>query len=81
MLHSSQQFTKKTFILNSPLFEMFENEDGTGHSHEIWWINHQDLSKPTSGWMFVGFGLLTLVAGVLAYWIWTHFSPREEAQA
>ena len=32
MLHSSQQFTKKTFILNSPLFEMFENEDGTGHS-------------------------------------------------
>jgi amino acid transporter len=34
----------------------------------------------TSGWMFVGFGLLTLVAGILAYWIWTRFSPRETAQ-
>jgi hypothetical protein len=28
----------------------------------------------------VGFGLLTLVAGILAYWIWTRFSPRETAQ-
>ena len=35
----------------------------------------------TSGWMFVGFGLLTLVAGILAYWIWTRFSAREPAQA
>jgi amino acid transporter len=35
----------------------------------------------TSGWMFVGFGLLTLVAGILAYWIWTRFSPREPVQA
>ena len=24
----------------------------------------------TSGWIFVGFGLLTLAAGVGAYWIW-----------
>jgi hypothetical protein len=31
--------------------------------------------------MFVGFGLLTLVAGILAYWIWTRFSPREPVQA
>ena len=35
----------------------------------------------TSGWIFVGFGLLTLLAGILAYWIWTRFSPREAAQA
>ena len=35
----------------------------------------------TSGWIFVGFGLLTLVAGILAYWIWTRFSPREPVQA
>jgi len=34
----------------------------------------------TSGWVFVGFGLLTLLAGMLAYWIWTRFSPREPAQ-
>jgi len=29
----------------------------------------------------VGFGLLTLLAGMLAYWIWTRFSPRTAAQA
>ena len=28
----------------------------------------------TSGWNYVGFGLLTLLAGVVAYWIWTRFS-------
>ncbi len=31
----------------------------------------------TSGWTFVGFGILTLVAGVLAYWLWTRVSPRD----
>src|ERR1700689_5205804 len=30
----------------------------------------------TSGWKFAGFGLLTLVAGIGAYWIWTR-SPHE----
>jgi amino acid transporter len=35
----------------------------------------------TSGWVFVGFGLLTQVAGILAYWIWTRFSAREPVQA
>lgn len=33
----------------------------------------------TSGWLFVGFGLLTLVAGMAAYWIWTRLSGREAA--
>lgn len=28
----------------------------------------------TSGWKFAGFGVLTLVAGVAAYWIWTRSS-------
>jgi basic amino acid/polyamine antiporter, APA family len=28
----------------------------------------------TSGWKFAGFGLLTLVAGIGAYWIWTRSS-------
>jgi APA family basic amino acid/polyamine antiporter len=28
----------------------------------------------TSGWKFAGFGVLTLVAGVGAYWIWTRSS-------
>ena len=31
----------------------------------------------TSGWLFVGFGVLTLVAGVAVYWIWLKLSPRE----
>ncbi len=31
----------------------------------------------TSGWNFVGFGLLTLLAGIAAYFIWIRFSPRE----
>ena len=35
----------------------------------------------TSGWKFVGFGLLTLVAGVIAYGIWTRFSPGESQTA
>ena len=35
----------------------------------------------TSGWKFVGFGLLTLVAGVIAYWIWTRFAPGESEPA
>jgi len=31
----------------------------------------------TSGWKFVAFGLLTLLAGIVAYGIWTRFSPRD----
>lgn len=31
----------------------------------------------TSGWSFVGFGLLTLVAGVVVYGIWTRYRRRE----
>jgi hypothetical protein len=29
----------------------------------------------TSGWVFIGFGLLTLAAGVVAYVIWKRVSP------
>ncbi len=29
----------------------------------------------TSGWTYVGFGLLTLLAGVAAYWIWMRVRP------
>ncbi|HKW96108.1 MAG TPA: APC family permease [Bryobacteraceae bacterium] len=34
----------------------------------------------TSGWVYVGFGLLTLAVGIAAYWIWTrsrHESAKE----
>jgi len=36
----------------------------------------------TSGWKFAGFGVLTLVAGVGAYWIWTraHMTSRKVAR-
>jgi APA family basic amino acid/polyamine antiporter len=34
----------------------------------------------TSGWNFVGFGVLTLAAGMAAYWIWTRLSPRVAAE-
>ena len=30
----------------------------------------------TSGWGFAGFGILTLAAGVMAWWIWGRVSPR-----
>jgi amino acid transporter len=33
----------------------------------------------TSGWKFAGFGLLTLVAGVGAYWIWTRNDISENS--
>jgi basic amino acid/polyamine antiporter, APA family len=33
----------------------------------------------TSGWGFAGFGILTLFAGVLAWWIWGRVSPRNRA--
>ena len=46
-----------------------------------WHSSGGRTSSPTSGWIFVGFGLLTLVAGILAYWIWTRFSAREPVQA
>jgi amino acid transporter len=31
----------------------------------------------TSGWKFAGFGLLTLVAGIGAYWMWSRSIGRE----
>jgi basic amino acid/polyamine antiporter, APA family len=34
----------------------------------------------TSGWGFAGFGILTLVAGVIAWWIWGRVSPRNAAE-
>ena len=34
----------------------------------------------TSGWGFAGFGILTLVAGVMAWWIWGRVSPRNIAE-
>ena len=34
----------------------------------------------TSGWGFAGFGILTLVAGVMAWWIWGRVSPRNTAE-
>jgi amino acid transporter len=33
----------------------------------------------TSGWNFVGFGLLTLGAGLAAYWLWTRQSRGQAA--
>ncbi len=38
----------------------------------------------TSGWKFAGFGLLTLAAGIAAYWIWTrsaHDNPKSQIRA
>jgi hypothetical protein len=32
----------------------------------------------TSGWRYAGFGLLTLSAGVAAYWLWKRLSPSGE---
>jgi APA family basic amino acid/polyamine antiporter len=32
----------------------------------------------TSGWGYAGFGLLTLFAGVAAYWLWKRLSPAGE---
>lgn len=34
----------------------------------------------TSGWKFAGFGVLTLVAGVGAYWIWTRSAHESQAR-
>jgi len=34
----------------------------------------------TSGLRFIVFGLLTLAAGVVTYWIWTRLSPRDASQ-
>jgi len=35
----------------------------------------------TSGWKFVGFGLLTLVAGVVVYWIAAKHFEKDHEQA
>ena len=29
------------------------------------------ITPESAGWRYVGFGLLTLVAGSVAYWLWT----------
>jgi amino acid transporter len=34
----------------------------------------------TSGLRFIVFGLLTLAAGLVTYWIWTRLSPRDASQ-
>jgi amino acid transporter len=34
----------------------------------------------TSGWKFAGFGVLTLAAGVAAYWIWSHVTQEPETR-
>jgi amino acid transporter len=34
----------------------------------------------TSGWKFAGFGLLTLLAGIGAYWIWTRSAHESQGR-